>query len=106
MFKDILKQIFKDKFASTALIILLLMYLCILMADFIAPYSKDFSDRSLSYAPPSTIYIIDENGKLSKPYFCIEVCKCELHLVLQYTLEIPTPLPQYLSLNVLRVCPM
>lgn len=69
MFKDILKQIFKDKFASTALVILLLMYLCILMADFIAPYSKDFSDRSLSYAPPSMIYMIDENGKLSKPYF-------------------------------------
>lgn len=69
MFKDIVKQIFKDRFASIALVVLLLMYLTILFADFIAPYSKDFSDRSLSYAPPSTIYMIDENGKFSKPYF-------------------------------------
>ena len=69
MIKDILRQIFKDKFASVALIILLFIYLCILMANFIAPYSKDFSDRNLSYAPPSTIYLIDEKGELSKPYF-------------------------------------
>ena len=69
MIKDIIRQIFKDKFASVALIILLFIYLCILMANFIAPYSKDFSDRNLSYAPPSTIYLIDEKGKLSKPYF-------------------------------------
>ena len=69
MIKDIIRQIFKDKFASVALIILLFIYLCILMANFIAPYSKDFSDRNLSYAPPSTIYLIDEKGNLSKPYF-------------------------------------
>ena len=69
MIKDIIRQIFKDKFASVALIILLFIYLCILMANFIAPYSKDFSDRNLSYAPPSTIYLIDEKGELSKPYF-------------------------------------
>lgn len=69
MFKEIIRQIFKDKFASVALIILIFMYVCILFANFIAPYSNNFSDRSLSYAPPSTIYLIDENGKFSKPYF-------------------------------------
>lgn len=63
-----IKQVFKDKFAGIALVILLFMYLCIVFANFIAPYSKDFSDRSQSYAPPSPIYIIDENGHLSKPY--------------------------------------
>ncbi|MCD8378265.1 MAG: ABC transporter permease [Candidatus Gastranaerophilales bacterium] len=62
------RQILKDKFAGTALIILLIMYICIACADFIAPYSKDFSDRNLSYAPPSPIYTIDENGRLSMPY--------------------------------------
>lgn len=63
-----IKEILKDKFAGTALIILLVMYLCIACADFISPYSKDFSDRNLAYAPPSPIYTITENGKLSLPY--------------------------------------
>ena len=66
--KDILKQIMKDKYASIALIVLLVMYLMILFANFIAPYSKDFADRNQSYAPPSKVFIIDENGKFSKPY--------------------------------------
>ena len=38
-------QIFKDKYASTALVVLLILYLGILFADFLAPYSKEFSDR-------------------------------------------------------------
>lgn len=64
----IIRQILKDKFAGAALIILILMYVVIACADFIAPYSKDFSDRNLAYAPPSPIYTVDENGKLSLPY--------------------------------------
>ena len=36
-------QIFKDKYASTALVVLLILYLGILFADFLAPYSKEFS---------------------------------------------------------------
>ena len=63
-----IREIMKDKFASIALIILVIMYLMILFADFIAPYSKNFSDRNQSYAPPSKIFVIDENGKFSKPY--------------------------------------
>ena len=38
------------------------------MADFIAPYTKDFSDRTMAYVPPSKVFTIDQNGKLSKPY--------------------------------------
>lgn len=66
--KDILNQIMKDKYAKVAMIILICMYLMILFADFISPYSKDFSDRNQSYAPPSKVFVIDENGKFSKPY--------------------------------------
>ncbi len=62
------KEILKDKFAGTALIILLVMYICIACANFIAPYSKDFSDRNQAYAPPSPVYTITEDGKLSLPY--------------------------------------
>ena len=65
---DFLKKIFKDKFAAAAFIILALMYLIILFADFISPYSANYSNRDLSYAPPSIIYTIDENGNLSLPY--------------------------------------
>ncbi len=65
---SILRQIVRDKYSLWALIILLLLYLAIFFADFLAPYSKEFSDRHRAYAPPSKIFTIDENGKLSRPY--------------------------------------
>lgn len=63
-----LKQLWKDKFARIALIVLGTIYLALFFADFIAPYTKDFSDRTMAYVPPSKIFTIDENGKFSKPY--------------------------------------
>ena len=68
MIKDIFKGIFKDKFATLALIVLCFIYFCLLFADFIAPYTMDYTDRELSYVPPSPVFTIDENGKLSRPY--------------------------------------
>lgn len=65
---SLLKQISRDKFSLIALAILFIIYFALLFADFIAPYSKDFSDRTMSYAPPSKIFIINEHGKLSLPY--------------------------------------
>ena len=63
-----IKELLKDKFTFISIIILLLLYLSILFADFIAPYSKDFFDRTQTYAPPSQIFLITEDGKLSRPY--------------------------------------
>ena len=37
-------------------------------ADFIAPYSKNYSNRDLAYVPPSKVYVINEKGKISFPY--------------------------------------
>ena len=68
MMKEVFKQLMKDKFAKIALIVLALIYLALFFADFLAPYSKDFSDRTMAYVPPSKIFIIDENKKLSRPY--------------------------------------
>ena len=68
MIKDLLKQLWKDRFAKIALIVLGIIYFALFFADFIAPYTKDFSDRTMAYVPPSKIFTIDENGKLSKPY--------------------------------------
>lgn len=68
MFREILNGLMKDKFAKIALFVLTIIYLALIFANFIAPYSKDYSNRSLAYAPPSQIFTIDENGKFSKPY--------------------------------------
>lgn len=65
---ELINKIKKDKFAFTAFIILCVLYLVILFADFIAPYSNYYSNRDMAYAPPSKIYTIDENGKFSLPY--------------------------------------
>lgn len=62
------KQLVRDKFSLLALIVLLIIYISLLFADFIAPYSKDFSDRNQSYAPPSKVFTINEQGKWSFPY--------------------------------------
>lgn len=69
MKKDsVVKQIFRDKYSTIALIILIILYAAITFADFLAPYSKEFSDRHRAYAPPSPVFTIDERGRLSKPY--------------------------------------
>lgn len=66
--REIIKQLLKDKFARVALIVLGIIYFALLFADFLAPYTKDFSDRSMAYVPPSKVFTIDENGKFSRPY--------------------------------------
>ena len=66
--REMLTKIFQDKFAKIAFITLVLLYTIILFANFIAPYSNTYSNRDMSYAPPSKIYTIDENGKLTRPY--------------------------------------
>lgn len=65
---SIFKQLMRDKFARIALLVLGIIYFSLLFADILAPYTKDFSDRNQSYAPPSKIFTINENGKLSLPY--------------------------------------
>ena len=88
MIKDIIKQLWKDKFARIALVILGIIYLALFFADFIAPYTKDFSDRTMAYVPPSKIFTIDENGRLSKPYtynYSREFDDADLKIV--YTLD-------------------
>ncbi len=88
MIRELFKQLWKDKFARIALVVLGLIYFALLFADFIAPYTKDFSDRTMAYVPPSKIFTIDENGRLSRPYtynYKREFDKDELKIV--YTLD-------------------
>lgn len=60
-------KFFRNKLAVVGLVVIILMYLAILFADFLSPY--DFSQRNVPYkfAPPAKIYFTDENG-LSRPY--------------------------------------
>ncbi len=68
MFKEIIKGIYRDKFARIAFLVLAFIYFCLFFADIIAPYTKDYTDRQLSYVPPSPVFTIDEEGKFSRPY--------------------------------------
>lgn len=65
---SVFKQLIRDKFSLIAFVVLFIIYFSLLFADVIAPYSKDFSDRNQSYAPPSKIFTVNEKGKLSWPY--------------------------------------
>ena len=66
--KNIFSEIKSDRLAFSALIVLLGLYILIIFADFIAPYSSNYSDKTLSYQPPSKVFIINENGRPSFPY--------------------------------------
>ncbi len=66
--ENLLKSILNDKFARIAFWILVALYAAVFLVDFISPYSKDYSNRHMAYAPPSKIYIINQQGKLSWPY--------------------------------------
>ena len=61
-------KLLQDKFAKISLIVLVVLYLVIILANFIAPYSNTYSNREMSYAPPSQIYTITTEHKLSRPY--------------------------------------
>ena len=65
---SILKAILNDKFAKWAFFVLVILYLAVFLASFISPYTKEYSNRDKAYCPPSKIYVINEQGKLSLPY--------------------------------------
>ena len=66
--ENLLKSMLKDRFAQLAFGLLVVLYAAVFFASFISPYSKDYSNRHMAYAPPSRLYIIDESGRLSWPY--------------------------------------
>lgn len=63
-----IKKLRKDKFALTGICVLAVLYLIILFAPFIATYSQTYSVRNLSYAPPSKVFTVTSDYKLSRPY--------------------------------------
>lgn len=68
MYKELIKKLKKDKITLIALFTLIGLYVSIALAPFIAPYPQNYANRNLSYAPPSKIFTITEDYKLSRPY--------------------------------------
>jgi len=58
----ILRKLRRHKPASAAAVVLVLLYLGMLFADFIAPYHYDNEQRQNSYNPPTRIHFRDEAG--------------------------------------------
>lgn len=63
-----IKKLRKDKFALAGICVLTVLYFVILFAPFIATYSQAYSVRNLSYAPPSKVFTVTSDYKLSRPY--------------------------------------
>lgn len=85
--RNFFKQFFKDKFATASLVVLLLLYISIFLANFIAVYPKNYSNRNLSYAPPSNIYFITPEGKLTRPYTYNYVRKFDKNSLRMYFIQ-------------------
>lgn len=58
----------KDKIPFFAFCVLFVLYVLIIFADFFALYPATYSNRKLAYQPPSKIYLITPENKISKPY--------------------------------------
>ncbi len=68
LLRKMFNRLYRDRAAFIALIVLVGLYLTVAFAEFISPYSAQHYDRELSKAPPTPIYMLDENGGLSWPY--------------------------------------
>jgi len=66
--KHFFSKLKKDDIPFIAFCVLFFLYFLILFADFFALYPATYSNRKLAYQPPSKIYVITSDNKLSKPY--------------------------------------
>lgn len=64
-----IRRVMQDKIARVAAIVLLALYAAIIFAQFLAPYSADWNNRTLANAPPTPVFTVDDRtGGLSWPY--------------------------------------
>lgn len=57
------RQLTRYKLALAGGAVLVVLYVTMLIAEFLAPYPLDFSDRSLYYAPPVGVHFVDAQGR-------------------------------------------
>jgi len=66
--KSPFQKLWADKVARTALVVLTMLYLCAGFADPLTPYSMYYNDPDLANAPPTSVYVQDEQGNWTWPY--------------------------------------
>lgn len=66
--KRVAESFFKHKLGVFGLIVLVILYLLVIFADFIAPYNFSTTHRNFVYAPPSKIRFFDQENKWRGPY--------------------------------------
>jgi peptide/nickel transport system permease protein len=57
------RQLRRYKLAMAGGIILIIMYTAMVFAEFLAPYTIDYTDRDLFYAPPVDVHLVDARGR-------------------------------------------
>jgi peptide/nickel transport system permease protein len=63
------RQLKRYKLALVSGAVLIVVYAIMLFAEFLAPYALDFSDRSLFYAPPVGVHLVDAQGRVhARPF--------------------------------------
>jgi peptide/nickel transport system permease protein len=63
------RQLKRYKLALLSGAVLIVVYLVMLFAEFLAPYALDFTERSLFYAPPVGVHVVDAQGRLhARPF--------------------------------------
>jgi peptide/nickel transport system permease protein len=58
----------KHRLAVVSLVLLFLMFMVAIFAEFVAPYQLTQRFRDYANSPPTKVHFFDENGKLSKPF--------------------------------------
>lgn len=66
--KSAWQKLWSDPVARISLIVLVALYLSAAFADTLTPYSMHFNDPNLANAPPTKVYIQDENGNYTWPF--------------------------------------
>lgn len=52
----VVRRFFKHRLAVTSLVVLVLLYIMMIFADFLAPYAEATEDRSRSFLPPTVLH--------------------------------------------------
>jgi peptide/nickel transport system permease protein len=62
------RQFQKNRLAVVCVVVLALLYVGAVFADFLSPYSYQNEDRNYSYCPPTSIHLRREGGRLTWPF--------------------------------------
>ena len=63
-----IRRFFKNRLAVIGMIILFILYLCVLLAEFVAPYDPNRRFSKFIYTPPRVIHMIDAEGNWHLPF--------------------------------------